>query len=65
MEKTNANGIIFVPYICKTIKSDVNGETVWHSNKFINFLLKVKRLFYKSKNLKNHEIYSKTQIDSR
>lgn len=42
-------GIVYVPYILKTTKTTVNGETVWYSNKVMNFLLKVKRLFVKPK----------------
>ena len=58
------NGIIFVPYICKTVKSTINSETVWHSNRFINLLLRIRRFFYKSKNVKNSEKYMNKKIDA-
>jgi hypothetical protein len=57
------NGIIFAPYICKTSKTTINSETVWHSNRFINLLLRIKRFFYKSKNIKNSEKYMNKKID--
>lgn len=44
------SGIVYLPYLIKTRKTMINNETVWHSNKFINLLLKIKRFFIKSKN---------------
>lgn len=57
-------GYIYAPYILKTVKADINGEVVWHSNRFINLLLKIKHFFYKSKNLKRNKKYSKIMVDS-
>lgn len=52
----NNKDIVFVPYIIDEPKStDINGEVVWYRNKWKNLLLKIKRFFYKSKNLKNSE----------
>ena len=59
------NGYVWAPYVCVTEKVDINGEIVWHRNKFINFLLKIKRFFYKSKNLKNFSKYSNKPINSK
>lgn len=53
MENNKDKGIVFVPYIIDEPKStDINGEVVWYRNKWKNLLLKIKRFFYKSKNLK-------------
>ena len=56
-------GIVWLPYVTKNVSTSINGEVVWHSNKWKNFLLKMKRLFVKPKYLKNGEIYSKKTID--
>lgn len=48
-----------LPYITKTISISINGETVWHSNKLFNMLLKIKRLFIRPSYLKNAHIYKK------
>lgn len=58
-------GIIYVPYIFKTVKSSINNTTVWHSNKFINFLLKIKFFFWKPKGLKTFEKYSKKTVNAK
>ena len=60
MENNKDKGFILLPYIMRTTKTSINGETVWYANKMKNFLLKIKRFFYKSKNLKNVEKYLKT-----
>ena len=53
-----------VPYVNKSIKTTVNSETIWHSNKIINMLLKIKRFFYKSNNYKSHEKFLKIKVPS-
>ena len=58
-------GYVMLPYTIVTVKTTVNGETVWYKNKFKNFLLRVKNFFHKSKNLKNHERYSKIKVDPK
>jgi len=50
--KENNSGPIFVPFILKTTKVDINGEIVWYANKWKNFLLKIKRIFIKPKHSK-------------
>jgi hypothetical protein len=62
-EDKNEQGVIWAPYTTRNVSTDINGELVWHSNKFINFLLKVKRFFIKPKYLKNTGLYKK-KIDS-
>lgn len=46
-------GFVWVNYIPITKKTTVNNHTVWHRNKFINFLLKIKYIFYKPKSFKS------------
>ena len=58
-------GYIWVPYITKTVKTTINNTTVWHSNKFINFLLKIKFFFWKPKDLKIFEKYSKKTVNTK
>ena len=58
-------GIRFLPYITKTKATDINGITVWHSNKFINFWIKVKHFFYKPKALKNFEKYANKPVNTK
>jgi len=54
-------GYIYVPYVFKTVKTDINGETVWYANKFKNLLLKIKRFFFKPKF--NKDIYLNKPIN--
>ena len=60
--ETELQKLIHAPYVTKSIKTTVNSETIWHSNKIINMLLKLKRFFYKSKNFKNHEKFLKIKV---
>ena len=56
-------GYIYLPYIVVNVKNTINGETVWYRNKLLNFLLKIKRFFIKSK-LLNSEIYKNKLINN-
>jgi hypothetical protein len=58
-------GYIYIPFITKTVKTSVNGVTVWHSNKLINFWLKIKFFFWKPKTLKNFEVYASKSINAK
>jgi hypothetical protein len=58
-------GYIYAPYVIKTVKTTVNGVTVWHSNKLINFWLKIKFFFWKPKTLKNFEAYAAKPINAK
>jgi hypothetical protein len=58
-------GYIYAPYTTKTVKTTVNGVTVWHSNKLINFWLKIKFFFWKPKTLKNFEAYAAKPINAK
>ena len=40
-------GYIWAPYIIKNHSFTLNNTIVWHNNRFINFLLKIKFLFFK------------------
>ena len=62
--ETELQKLIPAPYVNKSIKTTVNSETIWHSNKIINMLLKLKRFFYKSKNYKNYEKFLKIKVPS-
>ncbi len=65
MENNKDKGIVFAPYIIDEPKStDINGEVVWYHNKWKNLLLRIKRFFYKSKNLKNAEKYLNKKVNS-
>lgn len=55
---------IYIPYILVTTSTSINGETVWYKNKWKNLLLKIKRCFFKSKNIKNWEKYKDKNINS-
>jgi len=55
---------VLVPYIFKTIKTDINGETVWYANKWKNLFLKIKRFFIKPKYLKNAHYYKNKTVNS-
>ena len=55
--KDTKPGYIFVPYKIITRSTSINGVTVWHQNKFINLLIKIKLFFYKPKALKNFDKY--------
>lgn len=57
-------GYIWLPYITKTVKTTINGETVWCENKWKNLLLKIKYFFIKPKYLKNVPFYKKKGINS-
>lgn len=57
-------GYIWLPYITKTVKTTINGETVWYENKWKNLLLKIKHFFIKPKYLKNVHLYKKKVINS-
>lgn len=59
--RVDKNGVVWLPYITKTSKVTINNETVWTSNKFANFFLKIKRLFIKSK---YSHLYKKTVLNS-
>ena len=63
--KEGKSGYIYAPYTTKTVKTTVNGVTVWHSNKLINFWLKIKFFFWKPKALKNFEAYASKPINSK
>lgn len=63
--KEGKSGYFYVPYITKTVKTTINGVTVWHSNKLINFWLKIKFFFWKPKTLKNFEAYASKPINSK
>jgi hypothetical protein len=63
--KEGKSGYIYAPYVTKTVKTSVNGVTVWYSNKMINLWLKIKFFFYTPKALKNFEKYSNKPIDSK
>ena len=57
-------GYILVPYITKTVKTSINGETVWYANKWKNLFLKIKHFFVKPKYLKNAHIYKNKVVNS-
>ena len=61
--KDNKPGYIFVPYIMHTRSTSINGVTVWHHNKFINLLIKIKLFFYKPKALKDFGKHSKKTVN--
>lgn len=61
--KEGKAGIIWAPYIIKTVKTSINNTTVWHSNKFLNLLLRIKFFFWKPKDLKIFEKYSNKPIN--
>jgi hypothetical protein len=42
------SGIVWLPYVTKTVATSINGEVVWYSNKWKNFLLKSETLFRKA-----------------
>jgi hypothetical protein len=60
-------GYIWVPYIPINVSSSINGETVWYRNKFKNFILKIKHIFFKPKFLKKmvNSRYSIKPIDTK
>jgi hypothetical protein len=58
-------GYIYAPYIMKSRSTDINGITVWHSNKLINFWLRVKFFFWKPKAIKNFEKYATKPINTK
>jgi len=58
MEDNREKGYVLMPYIIKTVKTSINGETAWYANKWKNLLLKIKHFFIKPKYLKNAHIYT-------
>lgn len=64
MENNKYKGYVYLPYVIKIVKTTINGETVWYANKMKNFLLKIKRFYYKSKNLLNAEKYLNKPVNS-
>ncbi len=61
--KDNKPGYIYVPYIFSTKSTSINGVTVWHRNKFINLLIKIKLFFYKPKSLRSFKNYSNKTLN--
>ena len=57
-------GYILAQYITKTVKTTINGETVWYANKWKNLLLKIKHFFIKPKYLKHEHIYKNKPVNS-
>lgn len=64
MENNKDIGYVLLPYIIKTTRTSINGETVWYSNKWKNLLLKIKQFFIKPKYLKNKHLYKDKVINS-
>ena len=64
-ETNKKEGYVWLPYIIKTVRTDINGETVWYANKWKNLLLKIKHFFIKPKYLKNAHLYSKKTINAK
>ena len=64
MENNNDKGYVWLPYITKTVRTDINGETVWYANKWKNLLLKIKHFFIKPKYLKSAHIYKNKVVNS-
>ena len=63
-ETNKEKGYVWLPYIIKTVRTDINGETVWYANKWKNFLLTIKHFFIKPKYLKNAHVYSNKLINT-
>ena len=63
--KEGKTGIIYAPFIIKTRSTDINGVTVWHSNRLVNFWLKIKFFFWKPKAIKNLEKYATKPINTK
>ena len=57
--------LIFLPYVMKNRSTDINGVTVWHSNKLINFWLKVKFFFWKPKAIRNLKNYASKPVNPK
>lgn len=64
MENNKDKGYVWLPYITKTVRTDINGEPVWYSNKCKNLLLKIKHFFIKPKYLKNAHFYKNKVVNS-
>ncbi len=65
MENNKDKGFVYVPFIIgEPEQTDINGEVVWYRNKMKNLLLKIKRFFYKSKNIKHSEKYLNKKVNS-
>jgi hypothetical protein len=62
IDKKIKPGVVYLPYIMKTKSTSINGVTVWHSNKFINLMLKIKHFFFKPKEIELK--YNKRTIDT-
>ena len=63
MDNNKDNGIVWLPYAIKVASTSINGETVWHANKWKNILLKIKHFFIKPKYLKNAHIYKNKPVN--
>ncbi len=44
--------IEWAPYVLVTTKTTINGDVVWYKNKWKNFFLKIKHIFWKPKKFK-------------
>ena len=55
---TQDTGYVWAPYIPVTTATYINSEMVWHRNKWINFWLKIKRIFKKPTYIPNKLIKS-------
>jgi hypothetical protein len=58
-------GLVYLPYVLKTGSTSINGVTVWHSNKFINFWIKIKHFFYKPKVLRDIKKYANKPVNTK
>jgi hypothetical protein len=56
-------GIVWMPYVAKTVSVSVNGETVWHANVWKNLCLKIRRFFIRPKYMKNADAYKNKQVN--
>ena len=60
------SGLVYVPYVIGEPRStSINGITVWYKNKWKNFFLKIKFLFFKPKELKSFEQYRKNPVNPK
>lgn len=64
MENNKDKGYVWLPYITKTTKTTIDGETVWYDNKWKNLLFKIKHFFIKPKYLKNAHVYKNKAINN-
>lgn len=63
--KEGKTGFIYAPFIMKTRSTNINGVTVWHSNRLLNFWIQVKFFFWKPKALKNFERYATKPVNPK